>query len=324
MNVVGYKHTEAVETEDNGSFEFGNFEYPDSTAYFLMAYNNKGKAEDILDLKINAAAFPAVNIPSKNLSTFASSDELAGYLAKANRKYLDDKGFRQVNLAEVVVKASKKEAVKRFNNGIPGPDPDQFVSSENIESTPPSNFDELFSRIPGVNSVIPGEGVKVRNQTVQFVLNGIPLNCTFDELPQYVQLSEIAQLDLFKDIGKTIMFSNTGAPVIAITTWPPGSLVKKQLAQLTNRRLIMPLGFQNPVEFYSPKYDTPLSKNSSKADLRSTIYWKPNLQADKSGNSSVSFYSADAETTYSIVIEGFTNSKKLIYSRKNAIIQVKK
>ncbi len=324
MNVVGYKHTDVVESGDDGMFEFSNFEFPDSTAYFLMSYNNKGKADDILDLKLQPIPFPSVNQHSAPLSSFATTNELSDYLAKANRKYLDEKGFRQINLGEVVVKANRRDNIKRFDNHIPGPDPDQFVSSESIENTPPSTFDELFSRIPGVNSVIPGEGIKVRNQTAKFVLNGIPIDCTFDELPQYVQLSEIAQLDLFKDIGKTIMFSSSGNPVIAITTWPPGSMVKRQLAQLTNRRLIMPLGFQNPVEFYSPKYDSVLSKNSTKADLRSTIYWKPNLQTDKSGNSSVSFYSADAETTYSVIVEGFTNSKKLIYSRKNAIIQVKK
>lgn len=324
MSVVGYKQTNAAESDDNGKFEFSDFEYPDSTAYFLMCYNDKGKAEDIMDLRLNPITYPSVNLPSQELSMLPSSNELADYLAKANRKYLDEKGFRQISLAEVVVKANRKENVKRFDNHVPGPDPDQFLSAEDIENTPPSSFDELFSRIPGVNSVIPGEGIKVRNQTVKFVLNGIPIDCTFDDLPQYVQLSEIAQLDLFKDIGKTIMFSNTGVPVIAITTWPPGSSVKRELAQLTNRKLIMPLGFQNPVEFYSPSYDSVLSKSNTKADLRSTIYWKPNLQTDKSGNSSVSFYSADAETTYSVVIEGFTNSKKLIYSRNRAIIQVKK
>jgi hypothetical protein len=324
MTIMGYNHSDVAESGDNGKFEFSNFEYPDSTAYFLMCYNDKGKTDDAMDLKLNPITYPSVNLPPANLSAFASSNELADYLAKANRKYLDEKGFRQINLAEVVVKANRRENVKRFDNHIPGSDPDQSVSSENIENIPPSSFEELFSRIPGVNSVIPGEGIKVRNQTVKFVLNGIPIDCSFDELPQYVQLSEIAQLDLFKDIGKTIIFSSTGAPVIAITTWPPGSMVKRELAQLTNRRLIMPLGFQNPVEFYSPKYDTVLSKNNPKADLRSTIYWKPNLQTDKSGNSSVSFYSADAETTYSVIVEGFTNSKKLVYIRKNAIIQVKK
>lgn len=324
MSVVGFKYSDIAESDDNGKFQFNNLDFPDSTAYFFMCYNSKGKTDDIMDIRLDPIAYPAVGLPSASLSAFAPTSELADYLAKANRKYLDEKGFRQVNLAEVVVKANRKEAVKRLDNHIPGSDPDQSVSSSNIESTPPSSFDELFSRIPGVNSVIPGEGIKVRNQTAQFVLNGIHLNCTFDELPQYVQLNEIAQLDLFKDVSKTIMFSNSGAPVIAITTWPAGASVKRQLSQLTNRKLIMPLGFQNPVEFYSPKYDTPLSKGSPKADLRSTIYWKPNLQADKSGNSSVSFYSADAETTYTVTVEGFTNSKKLVYSRKNALIQVKK
>lgn len=324
LMAIGYKYNNVVESNDQGQFEFSDFEFPDSTAYFLMCYNNKGKTDDIMEISLDPPGYPAVAIPtSNNHSMQISHDQLSEYVLKANNKYLNDKGMRQIDLPEVEIKAKRKEVVKRIDNKTGASDPDLFLSSESLESMPPSSFDELFTRIPGV-SATDGDGVRVRSQTAQFVLNGIPLHCTYAELPEYVSLSEIAQVDLYKDISNTLIFGASGAPVLALTTWPPGVNVKKQLAELTNRKLILPLGYQKTVEFYSPTYDTPSAKNSLKPDLRSTIYWKPNLQSDATGNSSVSFYSADAETTYSVIVEGFSNNRKLIYSRKNAIIKVKK
>lgn len=322
---LGYKFSDVVASGDDGRFEFNNFEFPDSTAYFIMCYNKKGKEDDIMDLKLDPITYPAVKLPFAGNSTYhVEGKDLTDFLTKANRKYLNEKGFRQIDLPEVVVKASKKEAVKRYDNKtMISDDPDAFISSDEIETFPPSSFDQLFMKLPGVLSVSP-EGVKIRDRYATFVLDGVPLHCTYEELSSYVSVVEIAQVDLYKDISKTMVFGASGAPVIALTSWPPGIAMQKKLAELTNRTMILPLGYQNPVEFYSPKYDTPELKNSNIPDLRSTIYWKPNLKADKGGNSLVSFYTADPESTYSVVVEGFTNGKKLVYSRMNALVEVKK
>ena len=39
-------------------------------------------------------------------------------------------------------------------------------------------------------------------------------------------------------------------------------------------------------------------------DLRSTIYWAPELVTDKEGNASIEFNNADGRGTYRVVIEG--------------------
>ncbi len=40
------------------------------------------------------------------------------------------------------------------------------------------------------------------------------------------------------------------------------------------------------------------------ADLRSTIYWNPNVINDKDGRASFSYFDADSKGTYRMVIEG--------------------
>ncbi|MDR3217479.1 MAG: TonB-dependent receptor, partial [Dysgonamonadaceae bacterium] len=89
-----------------------------------------------------------------------------------------------------------------------------------------------------------------------------------------------------------------------------------------NIKPVMPLGYQLPVEFYSPEYDTQDSINSPKPDLRTTIYWEPNALTDDKGNVKLDFYTADTSVTYSVVIEGISDDGRLIHYRGDSLIRV--
>ncbi|MDR2292015.1 MAG: hypothetical protein LBE11_00895, partial [Prevotellaceae bacterium] len=90
-----------------------------------------------------------------------------------------------------------------------------------------------------------------------------------------------------------------------------------------NIKAIKLLGYQKPVEFYSPKYDTYEAIKNEKTDIRSTIYWKPNALTNETGKAAIDFHTADNPTTYSVVIEGINENGKLIYHRKRSVIEVK-
>ena len=83
------------------------------------------------------------------------------------------------------------------------------------------------------------------------------------------------------------------------------------------------MGYQMPVEFYSPKYDIQKNFENPNPDLRTTIYWKPNVITDNEGNVKLDFYTADDSSTYSVIIEGVSNEGKLIHYRGKASIIVK-
>jgi hypothetical protein len=61
-------------------------------------------------------------------------------------------------------------------------------------------------------------------------------------------------------------------------------------------------GFYKAREFYSPKYEA--TSVTRQPDLRTTIYWKPDIVTDKDGNASLSFFNADTKGTYRITVEG--------------------
>ena len=73
---------------------------------------------------------------------------------------------------------------------------------------------------------------------------------------------------------------------------------------------ITPKGYYKAREFYAPKYDH--TENSfNREDLRSTIYWKPELVTDKDGNASFDYYNADGTGSYRLIIEGIDENGNL-------------
>ena len=69
-------------------------------------------------------------------------------------------------------------------------------------------------------------------------------------------------------------------------------------------------GFYKAREFYSPKYEHN-DVYTVRKDLRTTIYWQPELLTDKNGNAGFSFYNADGAGKYRVVVEGIDSNGNL-------------
>ncbi|MCL1973951.1 MAG: hypothetical protein FWG54_03945 [Bacteroidetes bacterium] len=74
----------------------------------------------------------------------------------------------------------------------------------------------------------------------------------------------------------------------------------------------MPKGYKKSVEFYSPKYETQEQRANPKPDLRTTIFWKPDVQLTEEGTAHIEFYSADSNSAYTIQLEGITSDGVVI------------
>ena len=80
-----------------------------------------------------------------------------------------------------------------------------------------------------------------------------------------------------------------------------------------NYAVYTPLGYQKPVEFYSPTYETLESKHLSVPDYRTTIFWNPDIViSEDTGQFTFEFYTSDFPTTYSVVIEGITTEGRIV------------
>jgi hypothetical protein len=80
--------------------------------------------------------------------------------------------------------------------------------------------------------------------------------------------------------------------------------------------LYKPLAFTLPKQFYSPKYTIANKTTAIGTDMRSTIFWEPNIITDATGKATVSFYGADKAADYSVIIEGTDMNGGLGFGKK--------
>lgn len=73
-------------------------------------------------------------------------------------------------------------------------------------------------------------------------------------------------------------------------------------------------GFQQPVEFYFPQYNT--KQFSKTPDFRSVLYWEPNIKINGNGIKQTIFYTSDETGFFEITLRGFTKNNKPVFIRK--------
>jgi hypothetical protein len=69
-------------------------------------------------------------------------------------------------------------------------------------------------------------------------------------------------------------------------------------------------------QFYSPKYTAKNKAIGQGADLRSTIYWEPEIVTKADGKARLSFYSADKAANYTLLMEGTDLNGQIGYKRQ--------
>lgn len=298
------KMVEEVKSDSTGNFCLRNFEFPDSTRYMVYAISGKGK-EGIL-LNLDKEQFPVVTYPFPMISdqwgNESDQEELSGYLDKARKRINQEKGIH-ILLDEVVVTAQK---VKKRT---------PYQSSINTRSISEDDIKE--SGIENVGTLIAAKG-GVMNSGGDIYIRGVKAAFVFDDMPIYdsdqarmiintVRKEDIEQIDIVKsDLEANFFFPGIG-PFVAITTKRGIGITYDYTPKNIGR--IQLLGYQEPVEFYSPCYEVDVQPELP--DMRSTIYWNPVVKTGQDGKATVSFYSSGTPSVYSVVIEGVTREGKI-------------
>jgi TonB-dependent SusC/RagA subfamily outer membrane receptor len=93
---------------------------------------------------------------------------------------------------------------------------------------------------------------------------------------------------------------------------------RKETTQINSKGLssIYPKGYVKQIDFPAPDYEKKEIKKSPAPDLRSTIYWNGKAITDNAGKASIIFFTADANTIYTIkvfavTLNGFVFSKTI-------------
>lgn len=304
-SVVG---TFISQTDKDGRFEFRDFEFPDSTWYIVQALTKRGSQRTFISLDDEMSS-PEATIPPLRLAGQDVQPAMNEYVKKSNDKYTIENGMRVINLAEVEIVGS---AVQKKRVGTSSPyysvSTSKVITGEEINrnKTMQSVFD-LLRLLPGVT--VSGGEVRYRQQTPLLILDNIPM-----EQYDYSNIHVDDVSDVFVARAESVMpvFGTRAAGGAIVINTKRGVVDRNTMNK--NMQTLRPIGYQQTVEFYSPAYETESDRQKAAPDFRTTIYWKPDLRIDGTGEAGVTFYAADPATTYGIILEGVSDAGHLIYA----------
>ncbi|NDW11635.1 hypothetical protein D0T50_01875 [Bacteroides sp. 214] len=300
-------------TDENGRFCFGGFELPDSTTYAVQALSNKGKKT--VELLLDETTYPILKkLPHRKeeITTFANHSSYAPKVMQREHTY--NEKMRSIQLDEVVITANKvdkmKDKMPYFSSFAT-----RSINSEAIKKKRPRATNQALWGLPKVKISPTGEvglygrpGSFIDETTPMVYVDGMRMGRDFNinDIP----VEDIYQIDVFNDKIALSAFprSDRDTGVISIIMKAPED---RAHGEQFNIKTTTPLGIQKPVAFYAPRYDTK-TPNHNTIDIRTTLFWKPDVITDEEGKASFDFYSADYYTTYTVIIEGVTEEGLIV------------
>lgn len=313
ITLLAIKDTTVIGTvltkpDNDGKFIFKNLEYPEETKYIIQSKTKSGSSKVFLTMD-SIPHFPPLTPPVIMMQEKPAMKDTVS--VTTNRKYSAYDGMKVYNLGEVMVTAKRKSFI-RPESPYWSITSSQVITAKEIEKRHPLSILDVLRMIPGVTVV----GTDV------FFQGGSPSLLLLDNIPSNLDQCEILIDDIQEafvtpGIIAGIMFGPRGGSGAIIIKTKRGFVQKNTIN--SNLKIVKALGYQQPVQFYSPVYSTEQERNSSKPAYRTTIHWNPNVQVDSSGTVNLSFFAADISTKYSIVLEGGSSSGHLIHSSQNEI-----
>ena len=311
-----------LDTDDQGQFWISGFHFFDSAEFAFRGTDEKRRKMygkiwlAPKDVPIVPTVLPVIELPLK----------------RRENKYLPVITYNESDtvtiLKEVTIEAKKIEEKPREFPSIGAAD--QVLDEEFFKSTYGQDLmTALQGYVSGLRLIWNGNGM---DYTVRLgggfntfgaasepllVVDGVPDHSDqpFIEKIRFYHPSMIKRVEVYRFGGAAIYGANGSNGVIAIYTNKGREKAKgaegydKTLFQLETIQ-----GFTATKTFTAPSYNGE-KRLSPRPDYRSTIYWNPRLITDsENGEVSVSFYAADIETKYRVIVEGVTSAGQPIHA----------
>lgn len=294
----------STNTDDKGKFSFDNLIIIDSTKFILQATNSKGNnTTQLFYDRQSITPLPIAPLPLRddnvnpNITDYLKNDE-------KQQEELNRMGIGKGKLLKEVKIKGVKENNNYPSSNLGGPGhADQVWRKSDIHGggTLTSQLNGVLRGVTFVGGTSPYltlslmSGAKKAAPMLIVVDGAIGANYTS------LNLSDVETVEVLSGANASIYGGLGGGGVLVITTRHGTNLEAKDI-QSVGVLSITVQGFYKAREFYSPKYDASMPINHP--DLRSTIYWAPEVVTDKDGNASIDFYNADGKGTYKVVVEG--------------------
>ncbi|TAH21182.1 MAG: hypothetical protein EAZ08_04060 [Cytophagales bacterium] len=314
-------------TDEKGRFEISGLNFLDSVDVMVQIENEKkDKASKV---EIAERTFAEVNKIQHN---FLSNPDLVPYITQSQRAIQAERAFRAEKdvrlLKEVTVNSTKiigEDSVHRHLKIYRVADATVSGARLTKLATGRSNVLSALQGVAGVRVLVNpsgeptitiGGGLGSLGASTPLVLfDGMPVTIDFFG---GISAEEIDHIDVLKYVSAAIYGTRGANGVIAVYSKKNPKRTSKKADVIYQKMM----GYYLGKEFYSPNYETMSKEEKIRPDLRSTIYWNPQVFTDGEGTANLSFFAADTPAKYRVVIEGKSWGGKL--GRKEVVIEVKK
>lgn len=292
-------------SDKDGLFTFSGFDFPEGTNYVVQALDKDGSP--VINFDVFEEKFPAnvfglpSSVPQARIKEYTSEEKM---MINSNE------AIKEILLDEIVILGRKKvKQPKDIYQMLANKSFDaDYLVKNNITS-----FDEIVYNIAGMREV---QGyLQYRNSFVTYMIDGVLQEGFFDMTIPFSEIKLRFNFDMIDRVDfipsyMSACFGVQDGGILSIKTKNIGAMPDRKLP--LNMRLCSPLGYQKPVEFYSPKYDA--SDNlPTGTDLRSTVHWAPAVQVGADGKAHVEFYTSDMlDTSYTVRVEGLSDEGEII------------
>ncbi|HWZ15763.1 MAG TPA: TonB-dependent receptor plug domain-containing protein [Mucilaginibacter sp.] len=302
-------------TDAQGRFRFAKIDFQTGTSFILKAPSSVGR-NAVLTLN-KPAAGPLISAGNIVDAKYNANADILASLQNNQRQGVFVASNEPLMLKDDKSIASKQTANYRSSNiGGPG-HADQVISGDQIKnaSTLSTGLNGLLRGVlfnSGVPALNTGFTVSNGSQTLNpmlIVVNGSQIGQGVN-IDQYNPV-DVETVEILKGATASIYGVAGGQGVMVITTREG-----RERQQLTSKEMspgifsITPLGLYKAREFYSPAYDAAQTAGKLR-DTRTTIFWKPEVITDSSGNASLNFFNADGVGTYRVEVQGIDSKGNL-------------
>jgi hypothetical protein len=305
---------------------------PDTTTYILQALNKNGSSERVR-IKVEPQVYPIAPTIAREVfqkKTFSSLTE--EYMMRSKQSYFEDGGMPVIDIDAVEIIA-KRNVTYDYSSSL---------NDFNTVSGDMSRFVSIFDALQRFRNLeIEGNNVYVRSKKTTspvkdmssddtdseennfggnveiemddkvdlmpaVYVNGTQMDMGVIDAYPMSEVISVSYLDKFESMAAG-MGSETGAIILHVK-----DINAREKFLINSMAEVVVPGYATPVEFYAPDYA--VKNDKSKKDNRTTIAWVPMLQSNSLGDASISFWTADRQSNYRVVIEGITSEGELLHN----------
>ena len=295
-------------TDKDGRFAFEDLYFNDSTKFVVQARNQNGRR----NVQIELDRYPLQivtknkNLPDEEINL---SESYLSYLLNSRKQYEELRRYGinnpSIMLAEVKITDTKPKVQNSSNLNGAG-HADNIISEKDLE-----NALDLPSFLQGrVAGIIIRNGIAYSSRSMNSSFMGpVPMQLIVDGTyvsPDFlgtISPRDVESIEVLKSASNTAIYGLRGGGGVLLINTKRGERNMSYSSYAAGIVSFKPQGMYRSREFYSPNYDDP-KINAKIADLRTTVYWNPNIVTDSTGRAMVEYFNGDNAGSHAVIVEG--------------------